>query len=140
MVHSIPIYLFLLAVFEIPVNWTLLLAVPAALLLIGHALWISLLFGMISARFRDFPQIVGSIVQITFFLTPVVWKPELLGERMLVVTINPLYHTIEILRGPLLGVPPEALSWMVVGSTLLAGCIMTFVVFALLRPRIVYWI
>lgn len=140
MAHSTPIYLLLLALFEIPLNWTLLLALPATLLLIAHALWISLLFGMISARFRDFPQIVGSIVQIAFFLTPIVWKPELLRERVFVVTINPLYHTIEILRGPLLGVPPEALSWIVVGLTLFVGWIVTFLVFARMRSRIVYWI
>ncbi|MBM3484460.1 MAG: ABC transporter permease [Alphaproteobacteria bacterium] len=140
MVHSLPIYLVLLVWFQIQIGWSVLLAFPALLLLLGHALWISLLFGMISARFRDFPQIVASIVQIAFFLTPIVWKPELLRGRMLIVEANPLYHVIEILRGPLLGTPPEALSWIVVCTMLIAGWVLTFWAFARFRPRIVYWV
>ena len=33
--------------------------------------------GIVSARFRDIPQLINSLVQIVFFVTPIMWKPEL---------------------------------------------------------------
>ena len=39
------------------------------------------LLGAISARFRDIPMIIGSIMQISFFITPVMWKPDQVTER-----------------------------------------------------------
>ena len=42
---------------------------------------ICLLLGAFCARFRDIGPIVGSVMQIAFFLTPVIWQPEQLGRQ-----------------------------------------------------------
>src|SRR5206468_2945162 len=48
--------------------------IPGAILglafLIGNAAWISMLVGIASARFRDIPQVVNSIMQFAIFVTP----------------------------------------------------------------------
>ena len=54
---------------------TALLAIPALPLWIADALALSLLLGGICARFRDILPIVNSVMQIAFFLSPVIWKP-----------------------------------------------------------------
>ncbi|MDF2901222.1 MAG: ATP-transporter permease, partial [Phenylobacterium sp.] len=50
------------------------------LLLMLNISWVSLAAGMASARFRDIPQIVGSVIQFAMFMTPVFWLP---GGRLL---------------------------------------------------------
>jgi lipopolysaccharide transport system permease protein len=107
------------------------------------AMAVSLMLGTIGARFRDIPPIVGSIVQIAFYLTPVMWNPVMLTHRGLstiFVQWNPFYALLEILRGPLLGQPLEPGVWAVAlgYSALLLG--LAGLVFMRARPRIAYWV
>lgn len=99
------------------------------------------LLGAISARFRDVPMIIASLMQISFFVTPVMWRTSQLTERaQLVVYLNPLAAYLDILRAPLLGVDPAKSSWSTVAivSVLLVGLYGS--VFLAARRRIVYWI
>ena len=57
-----------------------LLAIPALPIWIADGLALSLLLGGICARFRDIQPIVNSVMQIAFFVSPVIWKPEQLKE------------------------------------------------------------
>ena len=56
------------------------MAIPGLLLWIVDALALTLLLGAFCARFRDIQPIVNSVMQIMFFVTPVIWKPEQLGD------------------------------------------------------------
>lgn len=56
----------------------------------------------LSSRFRDFTQIINTIVQVLFFCTPVLWKIDSLKGDLFIITFNPMYHWIEILRQPLM--------------------------------------
>ncbi len=133
-----------LAVFAIFSTWPGLQALAA---LPGFALWVvdslaaCLLLGCVCARFRDIPQIVGSIMQIAFFVSPVIWKPELVSERLRgLLVFNPFYTLIEIVRAPLLGSDPALGVWAsALGySALLCG--VTAVLFARVRGRIAFWV
>ncbi len=65
--------------------------------------WLAVVISIASARFRDIPPIVASLLQILFFLTPVIWRKEDLPGKAILVDFNPFYHLIEIVRAPLLG-------------------------------------
>jgi len=58
----------------------MLLALPGIALILLNGLWVSLLLGLISARFRDLLMIVGSIVQVMFFMAPIFWQMDMLPE------------------------------------------------------------
>src|SRR5580658_954420 len=77
------------------------LAIPGLLLWMLDAFALSMLLGAIGARFRDIPPIVASIVQIAFFVTPIIWKPEMLKERAWVLPYNPFFSLIEVVRAPM---------------------------------------
>jgi len=64
----------------------------------------------VNARFRDAGNIASMGVQIGFFVTPVLFPPELLLEhgRAAVVQLNPFYHLLEVVRRPLLAAEPAA--------------------------------
>jgi homopolymeric O-antigen transport system permease protein len=117
------------------------LLVPVAILLIAvNGLWLGLLLGPLCARFRDIPQVVTSLVQVAFFLTPVLWPAGMLGRHDWAATYNPLYHFLEIVRGPLLGQPFATSSWIAVLSITVAGYAGALAFFARFRARIAYWV
>ncbi|MDN6323954.1 MAG: ABC transporter permease, partial [Corynebacterium sp.] len=51
--HNLVIWVILLVVFQIPVGWEVLLAVPGLALLVANGVWVSMFFGIIATRFRD---------------------------------------------------------------------------------------
>jgi lipopolysaccharide transport system permease protein len=119
----------------------------AVLVLPGFGLWlvdalaIALLLGALCARFRDIPPIVGSVMQMAFFVTPVIWQPSALGARhQWLLPLNPFYCLLEIVRGPLLGQRPGVMVYAsAVGFSLLLIAL-TWLLFARVRGRIAFWV
>ena len=138
--HNIVIFAVIAPVFGIWPGAAGLLAVAGLALLLVNAGWIMLLLGMICTRFRDVPPIIGSVVQLLFFVTPVMWKPELLGDRRYLMVLNPFYHLLEVIRAPLLGQVPGWESWAAGLLFAAAGWAFTFACFARFRKRIAYWL
>ena len=138
--HNVIIYAIVAVVFLIHPGWVGLLALPGLALLCLNGVWIGLALGLVSARFRDVPQIVASIVQIAFFLTPIIWKPELMPDRALVLDLNPFYHLMEVVRAPALGQAPEPVSWLAALGITLCGWLATVQMYRRYRWRIPYWI
>lgn len=117
-----------------------LLAAPGLALLCLNGVWACLLFGLVSARFRDVPLITANFMQVAFFLTPVFWRPEALPERAAVLQFNPFYHFLELVRAPLLGHAPGMVSWLVATGIALAGWLVMFIFYCRCRQRIAYWL
>jgi len=105
-----------------------------------NGVWFSLLMGTISARLRDIPPIVTSLLQVAFFLTPIFWHPEQLGERGLVVNFNPFRYFLDVVREPLLGHSAGGIAWLVVAALTIVGSLTGFLFFARYRSRISYWV
>jgi ABC-2 type transport system permease protein len=138
--HNISIYVIVLLVVPVPLGWNFFLAFAGLFLLLLNGVWISVTLGALSARFRDIPPIVGSILQVAFFLTPIFWLPSALPDRALFVQLNPFYYLVEIIRMPLLGQTPELTVWLVaIGLNVLSALVAIFF-FARYRERVAYWV
>ena len=115
-----------------------------ALLPLGLAVVLVVLFGaglflgMVSARFRDLPPIVSSLMQLAFFLTPILWTADQLGEGQVWLLFNPFYPLLEIVRGPLVGAAPGPLLWAVACSHAAVTTAAGFLLFMRLRRRIAF--
>ena len=71
-----------------------------------------------------------------FYVTPIVWMTNTLkdqggavADRTRIAEINPLYHSLEIVRAPMIGEPVAAYHWwIVIGCTaiglFIAGLVM----------------
>ena len=138
--HNALIYVVVVVAFAVEPGWAALLALPGLVLLCLNGLWVGLLLGLVCARFRDVPPIAASVVQVAFFLTPIIWKPELLPDRAPVLDLNPFYHVVELVRAPLLGQVPSLHSWLAVASFALAGWLLTLIMYRRFRWRIAYWL
>jgi ABC-2 type transport system permease protein len=147
-VHNLVVYVVMLLVFPQPLNWTLVLALPALALLALNGVWVALLFGIVTTRFRDLLPITQSLVQLLFFMTPIVWiyedlinsPNESIAARARLAEINPLLHFVEILRRPMLGLSFEWRHWLVVGVITVVGWIGALVVMRKYRARVSYWV
>ena len=119
----------------------LLWTIPLALLVLTvNAIWVACLLGMVGARYRDLPPIIANFLQVLFFITPIFWKPEALGNRAPLAQLNPLAAAIDIVRAPILGAAPAAPSWLLMIAITLVGSVVTFAVFVRFRARIAYWV
>ena len=118
-----------------------LLQALLGLVLLGLAsLGAGFLIGVFCTRYRDMQQLIGSLLQMLMFLTPVFWRADQLQKRSAVVDWNPAYYFLEAVRGPLLGSEvPLNVYWIAAGITaaLLAAGV---ALFARYRLRIVYWL
>ena len=140
--HNLVIWLLLVVIFPQPLSATVLLAVPAFLLLIINGGWLAMLAGIIATRFRDIPPIIASLTQLLFFMTPIVWSYERLKSNPLsaYVELNPVMHFVEIVRQPLLGQPIVWRHWAVVGVITVVGCLVSLVCLRNYRSRVAYWV
>ena len=138
--HNAVIYVVVVAVFDVVLDWSLLLIIPGLFLLLANALWSATLLGILSARFRDLPQIVASVLQVAFFITPIIWMPEAATKRPLLIEANPFYHFIELMRAPMLGHAPTLTNWGVVLVITLLGWGGTFLFYRRFHGRIAYWV
>ena len=122
-------------------SFTALLAIPGLALVLINGLWVSLLFGIICLRFRDVPPLVSSALQIAMLITPLFWPADTLTgmKRFVFVELNPLYHVVDVVRGPLVGRVPEAASYTVMVALSIGGWWLTYAMFKRFRKRIAYW-
>ena len=79
--HNLIIFPLVLLVFKKPMSATALLAIVGLLLLMINLSWMALFLSVFCTRFRDVPQIIASLLQVFFYLTPIIWMPELIPER-----------------------------------------------------------
>ncbi len=140
--HNIVILPLVFFVFLYPVNARCLLAIPGFLLLLANLAWMVLILGTVCARFRDVTQIVQNAVGVLYFVTPIMWNPDLMPGRagQLLLNYNPFYHLLSIVRAPLLGELPHTINWIFAAGMALVGWTIALQVFGRFRNRIAYWL
>lgn len=138
--HNVIVIAAVFAIFAIWPGWVALVAVPGMLLWLADSLAIAVALGAFCARFRDIPPIVASVMQIAFFVSPIIWKPELIEHGRRFLPLNPFFSLLEIVRAPLLGAAP---SWHVcvaaAGYSLLL-CVLSWALFVRVRGRLAFWL
>lgn len=122
-----------------------LLAAPGLTLVVLNAVWVVMLFGILSTRFRDIPPVVESIMQLAFYVSPIVWSTDTLGDSAgglttVLVQLNPFYHFINIVRAPLIGQTIEWQNWAVVLGFAVIGWTATLYALRNYRARVTYWV
>ena len=117
-----------------------LASLPGLLLWLADAIAACMLLGAVCARFRDIPPIVGSLMQIAFFLTPIIWRPELIGAQAEWLALNPFYPLLALVRDPLLNQMPAAGVWAAGLGWSVLLCAAAAAVFARVRARLAFWV
>jgi lipopolysaccharide transport system permease protein len=140
LLHSLPVVIVTLIASGNSIGLTIFFVPLALLTLMLHGVWVGVVLGLLCARFRDIPPIAANLVQVSFFLTPVMWMPENLQDRAWIANYNPFYHLIEIVRAPLVGRPIHLESWVCSIGLLCAGFVLAHYLMNRARNRLVYWL
>ena len=139
--HNIVVIVVVFAIFSMWPRWGALLALPGLAIWVVDALALTLLLGAFCARFRDIQPIVNSIMQIAFFMTPVIWKPDQLSaanaEKL---PLNPFFDLLEIVRGPILGSDVTLMTWVGAIGYSVVLCAVSWAFFVRARGRVTFWI
>ncbi|KAB2698464.1 ABC transporter permease [Ochrobactrum sp. Kaboul] len=140
--HNIVIFPILCLILGRQLNFYVFLALPGFLLVVLNLTWMMLILATLCCRFRDMTQIVTNLLQICFYLTPIIWTVKTLPENAskLIFELNPFYHFMQLIRAPLFGVAPELSSWLVAFGLAVVGWSFALVFFGKYRWRIPYWL
>jgi lipopolysaccharide transport system permease protein len=139
--HNVVVIVVVFAIFGIWPNIDSLMALPGLLLWAIDALALTLLLGAFCARFRDIQPIVNSVMQIAFFMTPVIWKPDQLGPNSIAnLAFNPFFDLLEIVRGPLLGTGIAGTTWLGALIYSVVLCAISWAFFVRIRGRVTFWV
>lgn len=138
--HNFVIIIIVLLIFQNNVLLGLPLFIVGFIVLCWNLVWMITLLSILCARFRDLPQIVMSFLQVIFYITPILFKREMLGKYPLLIDLNPFAHLIEIIRSPLLGQAVPAISWSVCIIMAISGSIISIWFHGRYRARIPYWV
>lgn len=123
-------------------SWTVFLVIPGFFLLVVNLAWVALVLAILCARYRDLPQIVGSVLQVAFYVTPIMWSPALMPNRFGInlLNLNPVFHLLEIVRSPLLGNLPGVENWVCSIAFAVLGWFFTLAIYGRYKRRIAYWL
>lgn len=104
------LYIVLLLFYWQPVSWHAIFVWPAAILLtviatLGTGAWLAAL----NVKYRDFRYVIPFLVQVLFFLSPIIYPISLLNHPLLkyILVCSPMYAVVELFRFPLTGIFPD---------------------------------
>ena len=138
--HTIVIYIPMAIIFKIEPKLTMLYVIPGLFLVGVNLIWLTTVIAILSARYRDIQPIVGTVISLAMFATPIMWTVSALGNAKIIADVNPVYHLIEIARAPLLGMAPEPLSWLVACGMAVVGSVLAIALMVRASRRIVFWL
>jgi ABC-type polysaccharide/polyol phosphate export permease len=138
--HNFLIIAVVWVVFRWELSPLLLLAVIGYAIMLVLVVGMVLFFGVLCTRFRDIPQIVASVLQLLFFVTPIMWLPSALGGHQWFVDFNPLFSVIELVRAPLLNQMPEPRQWLIALGCALFSLALGATFYDRYGYRVPYWL
>lgn len=140
--HNLVILPLVFIAFWHSLSWEIILFIPGLILVFVNLGWIAFLLAMLSARFRDIPQVISSVMTILYFMSPVMWQPSLIpsGTAHLLLGLNPMYHLLQVMRLPILGQLPTLENWTLPVIFAIVGWFGVALAMGKYRKQIAYWV
>lgn len=114
---SFIVFIGLLVYYQVPVSLDALWCWPLALVLSAVAtLGPGCLLAALNVKYRDFRYVLPFLIQVLFFLTPVIYPVTFLKHSALqyVLVANPVYAAIELFRLPIAGDSQFHAPWLAI--------------------------
>lgn len=97
----IPLVIVMLII-RVPIRWTVIL-LPIPILFLGmFALGVGLFISTMAIYYADIAEMYQIFLTAWFYLTPVIWSPEILPELygLWITRLNPMFYLVELFRVP----------------------------------------
>jgi lipopolysaccharide transport system permease protein len=137
--HNIAIVPIIWLILPWPIGFEALLFIPGLAIVYVFVVSTSIIISMICVRYRDVPPVVSSVLQLLFFVSPIIWVPSKIQGGELIVQLNPIAYLLEVTRDPLMGTIPSLMNWAgAIGLVALVTVAMMYI-YTRYRSRVVYW-
>ena len=117
--------------------------VPALVLIFLFGWCLALLCGVLNVLFQDTQHVIEILLQVLFYLTPIMYPAEMLAKRRIgwVAACNPLAGLVEMLRKPILeGAAPSAASVAMVLGLVTIGLLVCAWTVSRMQRRLVFYL
>ncbi len=140
--HNITILIALYLFYEKIFISIYLVFIPILLLLYFCVLFpLGGILAIFATRFRDIQSLTKSILQIIFFLSPIIWMPSFVPDsKMFIINYNPVFHFIDLFRGIILNQELNFNSLIIILSFALLFNLIFFFLYRLNYKKIVFWL
>tara|TARA_Y200000002_G_scaffold71953_1_gene56317 strand:+ start:3769 stop:4566 length:798 start_codon:yes stop_codon:yes gene_type:complete len=140
-IHHLPLIFLLVFIMQPEINIRVFITLPIAIFLIfTNSVLYSATIGIISSRYRDVEPTIKALMAPMLLLTPVLWKPEMLGEYIYYIYFNPFTYFIGIVRNDLIGSDFNAYIWYGAFIITFLQLLIFIVIYSAKRNRIVFWV
>lgn len=131
MLHQLPAVILFWILAKQPLHPQMLLAIPGLAIMLVFAAGVMLFLGPLGVRFRDLAPATQAMTSILTIMTPIYWdKGALSGASNPLLLVNPAYHLLQVVRGPLLGDIPTATNWAIAGGSAAIALLLGVIVFS----------
>lgn len=138
--HTVLVLVLVILIMPVEITFNTLMYPIGVLFIFVNGLWVALLMGSLSLKYRDLPMLTMNIIQACFFITPIFWQAESLKTKMYIAYFNPFYHFLEITREPILGRMPNWESYAIVGVITMVGCLVSVIYWSRNRHLVPYYL
>ncbi|MCY0387549.1 ABC transporter permease [Robbsia sp. Bb-Pol-6] len=101
---------------------------------------LSMLLAISCLRYRDILPMVSALLQLLFFVTPVMWRVEQVPSLLKYMAWNPFYYMISMVRDPLLSDHFPVSSFVVTASIGAVAWLFAIVILMRTYKKIAYWL
>lgn len=137
--HNIAIIPIIWLIFPWKLGLEILLCLPGLTIVYVFVVSASIIISMVCVRYRDVPPVVGAVLQLLFFVSPIIWLPSKIQGASFVLEFNPIAYLLAITRDPVMGNTPSLMNWTgAVGFVALLTAAMVYI-YTRYRSRVVYW-
>ena len=139
--HHTLIIVVVMLVCKVPLDWyDVPVAIAGLVLITFNLVGAGLCLAMLIPRYRDLGPLVASALRTLFFLTPIMWKPEFLGDKEYLVKYNPIHHCLNIVRDPLIGESYQFASLLITIIGGLIGWGLAYVIYVYCHRKVATWV
>tara|TARA_B100000035_G_scaffold43773_2_gene32731 strand:- start:1202 stop:2002 length:801 start_codon:yes stop_codon:yes gene_type:complete len=139
--HHIPLIILLTIIVNERINLSVIYTLPFGLFLVFvNSILFTTNIGILSARYKDIDPLIKSLMPPMLLLTPVLWKPEMLGNYVNYIYFNPFTYFVGILRNDLTGIPFDIYIWIGAICITIVQMIIYLILYTSKSKRIVFWV
>ena len=139
--HNLAAFIPIAFIFKTGLSLKMLMIFPGLMIIGINTLFWGTILGLIATRYRDFQQILSSILRVMFFLTPIMWMPSLLpSQYQWIALYNPLNQFLNLIRSPMLNESISSLNLIIVMLITALGFVLYNITLRKHKHKLVFWI
>ena len=139
--HHIPLILVITFYVNGKIELSNLFLLPCGLFLVFlNAILFTVNIGMVAARYRDIDPLIKSLMPPMLLLTPVLWKPEMLGQYIHYTYYNPFTYFVGIIRNELIGLEFDQKIWIGAIFITIVQVLIYIILYSKKSKRITFWV